>query len=461
MMTRRSFVSLALAAGAYPLVMSSASAKTFVANGKVRLAAIGCGAQAWHDLQQFAKNVDLCEVVALCDTDIGANHTKKALETYPDLPRFQDFRKMFDEMADKIDAVLVGTPDHSHFCAAIHAMRLGKHVYVEKPLAPTFLQCELLMKAERETGVVCQLGNQGHSGDNYYQYRDYVKEGILKDVTKVVAHMNNGRRWHKWNGKVSSYPKAEKVPSTLDWDSWVSSAPYHDFSRSLAYGEWRSWYDYGLGCLGDWGAHILDTIHQFTLEGDLPTEIAISNCEGWNPYVFPMQDTLTMKFPKKGGHGDVTIEWYEGVKNLPKLPEGYLQSTEKGLFPTPGGNVSTVTKLNPGKEIYLADGTVWQGHSHGSSLRRCGSTDPVPKFEKSHNTHYRNFLLACRGEEEAKSPFRIGGTLSQVFTLGAIAQRLNRGIKFDPATKTVIGDEEANRLLKGPAPRKGWEVYYT
>ncbi|MBQ0032804.1 MAG: Gfo/Idh/MocA family oxidoreductase, partial [bacterium] len=308
-MRRREFLKSMAAVGAMPLLSACFSSKGYVANGKVRLAAIGIGAQAWYDIQRLAENGDLCEFVALCDTDIGAPHTLECLKRFPDLPRFRDFRKMFDAMADRIDAVLIAIPDHAHFCAALHAMRLGKHVYVEKPLAHSFRECELLMAAERTCGVVCQMGNQGHSGDNFYQYRDYVRAGLIGDVVKVVSHMNMQRRWHKWNGDVTGHPTKDPQPGTLDWDSWVSAAPYHGFSKDLAYGEWRSWFDYGNGCMGDWGAHILDTIHRFTLGGDLPTEVKISNTKGWNQYCFPVQDTLTMTFPAHGGHGDVTLEW--------------------------------------------------------------------------------------------------------------------------------------------------------
>ena len=454
-MNRRSFISTILAAGAYPLMPGCFSPKAYAVNGKVRLAAIGCGAQAWFDLKALSKNTDVCEVVALCDTDIGAKHTLEALKAFPTLPRFQDFRKMFDKMADQIDAVLIGIPDHSHFCAAIHAMRLGKAVYVEKPLAHSFRECELLMAAERKYGVVTQMGNQGHSGNNFYQYRDYVANGVIKDVTKVVAHMNMQRRWHKWGGKTSSYPKAEQLPKTLDWEVWCNAAPWHDFSKDLAYGEWRCWYDYGNGCMGDWGAHILDCVHRFTLKGALPSEVAISNVTGWNPYVFPIQDTLTMKFP------GVTLEWYEGLDNRPKLPEGFRYADNKGLFPASTANDGLVDPpLKPGKEIYLADGTVWQGLSHASTLVRCGAQDAkLPAFEKAHNDHYCNFLLAVKGEEEAKSPFRVAAPLSEIFCLGVIAQRLNRGFAFDPVKK-VSSDAEVNLLLRGPAPRRGWEGYY-
>ena len=455
-MNRRGFLSAMLAAGAYPLLPGCFSSKAYVANGKVRLAAIGCGAQAWFDLKKLAGNKDICEVVALCDTDIGAPHTEEALKRFPNLPRFQDFRKMFDRMADQIDAVLIGIPDHSHFCAAMHAMRLGKAVYVEKPLAHSFRECELLMAAEEKYGVVTQMGNQGHSGANYYQYRDYVQNGVIKDVKKVVAHMNMQRRWHKWGGKTSSYPRGEVMPETLDWEVWCNAAPYHDFSRDLAYGEWRCWYDYGNGCMGDWGAHILDCVHRFTLRGALPTEVSISNVTGWNQFVFPIQDTLTMKFD------DVTLEWYEGLDNKPPLPEGFRYADNKGLFPASTANDGLIDPpLKPGKEIYLADGTVWQGLSHAATLVRVGAQDEkVPAFEKAGSDHWRNFLLAVKGEEEARSPFRVTAPLSEVFCLGVIAQRLNRGFKFDPVARKDVGDAEVGILLKGPAPREGWEEYY-
>ena len=213
--------------------------------------------------------------------------------------------------------------------------------------------------------------------------------------------------------------------------------------------------------MGDWGAHILDTIHRFTLEGDLPTEVAISNCTGWNPYVFPIQDTLTMKFPKKGSHGDITLEWWEGLDNQPKPPKGFRFDSNKGLFPASTANDGLIDpKLKPGKEIYQADGTIWQGLSHSSTLKRVGFSGGLPGYEKAHNDHYRNFLLAAKGEELPKSPFSVSASLSQIFCLGIAAQRLNRGFKFDPAKGEAVGDEEVNRLLAGPKPRKGWEQYY-
>ena len=455
-MNRRGFLQSMLAAGAFPLMPGCFSAGSYGANGKVRLAAIGIGCQAWYDIKQLTSNEDICELVALCDTDLGAKHTLECLKKYPTLPRFRDFRSMFDKMADQIDAVLVGIPDHAHFAACMHAMRLGKAVYVEKPLANTFRECELLMAAEKEYGVVCQMGNQGHSGANYWQFKDYWEKGIIKDVTKVVSHMNNERRWHRWGGKVYSLPSKEPIPSTLNWDEWLSVQPHHDYNHDYCVGEWRNWFDFGDGCMGDWGAHIIDCVHEFVLKGALPDEVQISHVTGWNKYVFPIDNTLTFKF------GKIDLEWYEGVKNQPKMPKEFLYKMNKGLFPASAANDGMIEpKLVPGKEIYQADGVAWQGMSHASPLILLGKKDEkLPEYDDPKISHWRNFLLAVKGEDTVHSPLRVAAPLSQVFTLGCIAQRLNRGFKFDPVAKKAIGDDEANRLMEGPAPRKGWEEYF-
>ena len=463
-MNRRGFLSAMLAAGAYPLLPGCFSSKAYVANGKVRLAAIGCGAQAWFDLKKLAGNKDICEVVALCDTDIGAPHTEEALKRFPNLPRFQDFRKMFDRMADQIDAVLIGIPDHSHFCAAMHAMRLGKAVYVEKPLAHSFRECELLMAAEEKYGVVTQMGNQGHSGANYYQYRDYVQNGVIKDVKKVVAHMNMQRRWHKWGGKTSSYPRGEVMPETLDWEVWCNAAPYHDFSKDLAYGEWRCWYDFGNGALGDWGAHIFDTAHEF-LDLGLPYEVNMLYAEGHNDYFFPFSSTILFRFAARNGMPPCDVTWYDGLKNLPPLPKGYGGSEFNADIPSTNQGETPKMKLNPGKIIYSKD-LIFKGGSHGSTLSIIPEevakemADKLPEVPKSPSNHFENFLLACQGKEKTRSPFEIAGVLSEVFCLGVIAQRLNTRLFFDPRTKQFTNNAFANALLAGAPPRKGWEQFY-
>ena len=462
--SRRGFMGAALAAGTFSLLPGC---RTFCGS-KVRLACVGIGQQAWNDIREFQKT-GLCEIVALCDTDLLGKQCESALKAYPDAPRFTDFRKMLDAMDGKIDAVAVMTPDFSHFPALMASMKRGLAVFSEKPLAHTFEECELLIAAAEKYGVVTQMGNQGHSGNNYYQFKHYVETGIIdiSKLKKLTAHMNNPRRWHKWNGNVKGYPAKVERPEGLDWDTWLGTAAYHDFSHDYDQGEWRSWYDFGNGCLGDWGAHIFDGIHEFFGLG-LPTEIAISDVQGWNPYVFPMVDTLTFKFAATAKRKALNIVWREGIGNYPELPKGFKHADGSKGIPTSGGqDFSKKMNLSAGKEIWMEDGSAWQGGSHASPLSLCGADKDVeiPDWEYRGggcnwpNQHWENFLRAVRGEIKTTSNFEVAGPLSQVFTLGCIAQRLNRSLKFDPVKKEFVGDAEANALL-APAPRAGWEEYY-
>ena len=462
---RRSFVKAAIAAGVFPYVASGARHRAFGAGDKVRLACVGIGQQAWHDIREFAKT-GLAEIVALCDTDLEGPQCVEAIKKYPAAPRFTDFRKMLDAMDGKIDAVAVMNPDFSHFPALMAAMKRGLPVFTEKPLAHTFEECELLMAAEKKYGVATQMGNQGHSEGNYYQFKEYVEKGVIdvSKLTRLCAHMNSGRRWHKWNGNVTKFPEGETMPKGIDWDTWLGTATFHAYSKDYVQGEWRSWFDFGNGALGDWGAHTMDTMHRF-FELGLPTEIAIKDVTGWNPFVFPMQDTLLFKFAAKGKRPACTLEWYEGVKNLPKLPKGHRNAAWDDSIPQAGGASGSAKSksLNPGKFFELSNGEVWFGGSHGSTLEKAGvDKNELPAWPKTGSNHYKNFLLAVMGREQTRSPFSVSAPLSQVFCLGCIAQRLNRGIKFDPVNKVVVGDDEANALLKGSkgTPRKGWEEFY-
>ena len=435
----------------------------------MRLACVGIGQQAWGDIRSFA-NTKLVEIAALCDTDLEGKQCVAALKRYPNVPRFTDFRKMLDAMEGQIDAVAVMTPDFSHFPALMAAMKRGLPVFSEKPLAHTFEECELLMKAAAKYGVATQMGNQGHSGANYWQFKHYVETGVI-DVSQLkhlTAHMNNPRRWHKWNGKVSAFPTGEKMPKGIDWDTWLGTATYHEYSKDYVQGEWRSWYDFGNGALGDWGAHTMDTMHRFFALG-LPTEVRIKDVKGWNPFVFPMQDTLVYTFPAAGRRPEITLEWYEGRENLPRFGKGYKYITGSGIPASGAGTGATKGQLRPGKYFELSDGTAWEGTSHANPSIMCGDSNEVPDYpfkdvadDDPRLDHYVNFAKAVMGQEEAHSPFSVTAPLSEVFCLGCIAQRLNRGFKFDPAAKQVIGDETASRLLKGSegTPRRGWEEFY-
>ena len=438
--------------------------KSFVPSEKVNLACVGVGHQGGGIMNAF-HDTGLANIVALCDVDMGNEHTLNAIEKFPDVPRFKDFRKMFDKMANKIDAVSIGTPDFSHFPIAMLAMSLGKHVYVEKPLARTFNEIELMMAAAEKYNVVTQMGNQGHSGANYFQFKAWKEAGIIKDVTAMSAHMNNWRRWHPFNPLMTSLPEKEEMPETMNWDVWLNTAQHHDYNKDYHHGQWRCWYDFGMGALGDWGAHIMDTAHRF-LELGLPYEVEPVLLEGHNSFFFPFSSTLVFKFPERKNMPAMNITWYDGLKNLPQVPEGYHSSTELDPdVPPPTKGSSEPVKLRPGKIIYSKDLT-FKGASHGSTLSIIGGEKAQDMASSLHevpispSNHYENFLLACKGEEEARSSFDISGPLSQVFTLGVAAQRLSTRLQFDRETKQFTNSKYGNMMLTGAPPRKGWEEFY-
>ncbi len=471
MTTRRDFIksatlaSAGLAVGGLSTRTSAASYSRIVgANKKVNIAYIGIGNRGWEIIEQLDLT-GMTNVVALCDVDLGAEHTTKALEKYPSAKRFKDFREMFDKVGNEIEAVAIATPDFAHFPAVMMSIKEGKHVYVEKPLARTFLENELLIQAARKyPNVVTQMGNQGHSEANYFQFKAWKEAGIIKDVTAVTAHMNNARRWHGWDPNIKKFPAAEPIPETLDWDIWTMAARHHDYNKDFHYGQWRCWYDFGMGALGDWGAHIIDTAHEF-LDLGLPEEVTPLKLSGHNDYFFPMSSTIEFKFPKRGDMPPVVITWYDGVDNIPAVPQGYGAIELDPNIPTVAGGQIQPAKLNPGKEIYSKDLT-FKGGSHGSTLsiipeeKANDMVKHLPEVPKSPSNHFMNFLLACQGKEKARSPFEVSGPLSQVFSLGVAAQRLNRKIVFDRETKRVTNDPFADAFLTGEPPRKGWEYYY-
>ena len=470
MNSRRQFlkqVSVLTAAAAIPAVANATSAapapRKVKPGKKVRLACVGIGFRGGAIIKKF-EETGLCDIVALCDIDMGAPHTLETLERHPDVPRYQDFRKMFKEMGKKIDAVCVGTPDHSHFPICMLAMSLGINVFVEKPMAHSFYECELLMEAEKKYGVVTQMGNQGHSEANYFQFKAWKEAGIIKNVRAVTAHMNNSRRWHKWDYRLESFFPEEPIPATLDWDSWLCAEQYHKFNKDYVNGQWRCWYDFGMGALGDWGAHLIDTVHEF-LELGLPTEVNMLRAEGHNPFFFPYSSTIEFKFPARGEMPPLDITWYDGLDNIPAVPEGYGKlELDPNIPPVNGGKIQPA-KLNPGKIIY-SDELTFKGGSHGSILKIIPESKAkewesrLPKVPESPSNHFANFLLACQGLEKTRSPFSIAGPLCQVFCLGVIAQKLNAKLKFDPETKQFTNSPIANLLLRRGIPRKGWEEFY-
>ncbi|MES2462224.1 MAG: Gfo/Idh/MocA family oxidoreductase [Armatimonadota bacterium] len=457
-MNRRIFIQGALATAAATTLPS----RLLAAPGdKVNLACCGIGNRG-KDVVKALHATGLANIVALCDVDMGAKHTQDILKMFPDVPRFQDFRQMFDKMGKSIDAVSVATPDFSHFPIAMLAMSQGKHVYCEKPMGQSFRQIELMMQAEKKYKVAAQMGNQGHSEANYFQFKAWKEAGIIKNVSKITAYMNNSRRWH--GRKVSGYLPAQPIPATLDWDDWLATAQFHEYNQGYINGDWRSWYDFGNGALGDWGAHIFDTAHEFLNLG-LPREVEAVKLDGWSPLIFPQASTLAFRFAARGTQPPVELTWYDGRTNLPPLPSNIgAPVVDPNIPPPTSGSIDTKNQA-PGKVIY-GEGLIFKGGTHGATLQILGEqqardmASKLPEVPKSPSNHFKNFLLACKGEEKCRSSFAIAGPLCQTMALGVLAQRYNAKLIFDQRSKQITNNREANAMLNGAPPRKGWEQYY-
>ena len=413
-----------------------------IPGGKVRMAFIGIGNQGYWDFQQFFQFSDLVETVALCDTEIGGPRTKNALRLAPDVPRFKDWRELFDRMADRIDAVCVATPDFSHAPIVIEALARGIGVYCEKPLGATFAEIERMAEAASRSKAVTQMGNQGHSQANYWQFKTLVESGYVKDVTRINVHMNASRRWHKWNGELTALAE-EMTPEWLDWKLWNAQRPMRPYNHEYVNGGWRCFWTLGNGALGDWGPHLFDAAHQF-LELGLPERITFHGT-GCSPLVFPMSSTIGFHFPARGKHPPCTLEWRDGAENL-QVVDAKI-SAAKWRMP------------DCGAELYLADGRVFARGSHDSPVSLIAGGDPgdpavkktLREYPRGKPSHHKSFVLAVKGEDATTSPFSVSASLSQVLALGVVAQRLAvPELRFDIAAKRFVGNDAANALLEAP-----------
>ncbi|MCD6392979.1 MAG: Gfo/Idh/MocA family oxidoreductase [Planctomycetes bacterium] len=376
--------------------------------------------------------------------DVAFTSYDSTMKGFDGVPCYRDYRQMLEEMHDKIDAVIVATPDHSHFPMVMHAMLLGKHVYVEKPMAQNVYECRLLAKAAKACGVVTQMGNQGHSGSGTFQFAKWVDEGLIKNVKRIDAWMNSSRRWHGWT--YDAYPEAVP-PAGYDWDQWLGRRPFRPFSDKLIGGNWRCWYNFGCGAMGDWGAHILDAIHRYLKLGQ-PYEIS-TKVIGPSDLYYPQGSVITFKFKARGSMPPLVLRWFDGQGNRPPLPKDYTDSI---------GNV--------GSFIYGQDNVI-KGGSHGAAyniiidkkmmeMQRAGK---LPKPRGGLSNHYHNFLNACQEIEPANSPFEVAAQLAELLCLGCIGQRFGGTLKYDAAAMRITNHPEANKMLKGPAVRQGWEAY--
>ncbi len=430
---RRAFLKTAAVAGAgvaFPMVVPR---RVFGANERLNVAAIGSGGKGQVD-------IDGCEsqnIVALCDVDPGrAAHMFKR---HAKAPKYADFRKMLEKEAKHIDAVIVSTPDHTHAPAAAMAIRLGKHVYCQKPLTHSVFEARVLTDLARKHKVATQMGNQGHSNPDSRRYVELIQAGVLGDVKEV--HIWTDRPiWPQGIGRPAGSPP---VPKGLEWDLWLGPAqerPYHPAYHPF---KWRGFWDFGTGAVGDMGCHNSDLAY-WALDLRNPKTLEAKSSDN-NPETAPKWSIITYHFPQQGKRKPVKVVWYDGGKK----PDPAL-ARQKSL---PGnGSILIGSKDSLYIPMYWGKGTFLSGATAADHK------DVPEKFEKPkdfNRHHYLEWIDACKGGQPAWSNFDYAGPMTEAMLLGLVALRTGEKIEWDAKKMRVINLPEANKLVRREY-RKGW-----
>lgn len=409
-------------------------------NEKLRIAGIGVGGMGRGDLNAVSGE----NIVALCDVDL--RRAGDAFEKFAQAKAYRDFRKMFDEMEDGIDAVVVATPDHMHAPAAMAAIRRGKHVYCEKPLAHSVFECRALAKAAAEKGVVTQLGNQGHSTETIRMFCEWIQDGAIGKVHTIHAGCT------AVNSGIDRLPQLSErpaVPPELEWDLWLGGAqerPYHPAYLPAA---WRGWVPFGNGTVGDWACHVVDPVF-WALDLGAPSRI-VADAPDYDPKTqgdaYPKGDHITYEFAAKGERGPITLNWYSGTQKIPR-PE----ALEPERNPVETG------------AVVLGDaGTIMYG-SHGAGGVRIIPEVKMREYKLPDKTiprakeHHQDWLDAIRNGRKAGSDFSYGGPLSELAMLGVIALKFpGLKLQWDTEALRFTNCDEANAFVN-PAYRAGWSL---
>ncbi|HEX6926969.1 MAG TPA: Gfo/Idh/MocA family oxidoreductase [Longimicrobiaceae bacterium] len=491
-MTRRSFVSgMAKTALGFTIVPRHVlGGPGFVApSDTLNVAMIGAGGMGMSNAYNLVAGGQ--NIVALADVDmnrvmrdvVGRAQNRdgtvnevgaKLKAAYEKAKKYSDFRRMLEEQGDAIDAVVVATPDHFHAVAANAAMQLGKHVYVQKPLTYTVHEARVLQETARRTGVVTQMGNQGHSSDTARRVNEWIEAGVLGPVREVHVWTNRpiwpqgvprptrelaGEDLGNWGARnlnpqfaaamAGSFP----MPEGLDWDVFIGPSPFVEYHPVYHPFNWRGWVDWGVGALGDMGAHLID--HPFwALKLDLPTTIEATSTP-WGPDVddtpatYPLATLVHYEFAARGDQPPVKMTWYDGGL-MPPRPEVLPEDVPLER----GGGV-----------IFVGERGILMHETYGEnpqifplSLRE--EADRVPEtYPRVGMSHEMNWANAAMGNGEATSPFDYAARLTETMLLGLVALRTGQGVKieYDAASMSVTNKPEANQYLKREY-RQGWSL---
>jgi predicted dehydrogenase len=407
-------------------------------NEKLNIAAIGAGGKGYTDIHGCQSE----NLVALADPD--EKRAAKTFEEFPNVPRYKDFRRMFDKEAKNIDAVTVSTPDHMHGTCAMWAMERGKHVYCQKPLTRTVWEARELTRAAEEYGVATQMGNQGYSNEGARQCCEIIWSGAIGNVTELHAFTN--RPLSYWPQGPDVVPKEAPIPSTLDWEVWLGGSEYRPFSPAYAPHNWRAFPDFGCGAIGDMACHIMGTPNMaLRLTHAISVECVMQ--EGKSKYTFPSKQVIRFDFPARGSMPPVAVYWHDGMAKQPEIQgvpasellgdsdiNGSVFIGEKGIVTT--GCYGERTRLLPAEK--MKDYKL-----------------PPPVLTRSPG-HYRDWIRAAKGGDPSCSNFGVAGPFVQWMLLGVIAMHYEGKLMWDAEKGQFTNNKDANNHLK-PNFRKGWK----
>ena len=417
---------------------------------KINVACIGAGGQGGGDLNACAGDKGV-NVVAMADVD--TQRAEGSIKRFSQAKFYRDFRKMFDEMEKNIDAVIVGTPDHTHAVAVMAALKRKKHVYCEKPLCHSVYEARELVKAAKEANVVTQLGNQGHSGDSIRLLCEWIWDGAIGKVQRIdlgCAAVNSAM------DSLKDIKEAQKPPDSLDWDLWLGPAKERPYHKSYCPSTWRGWVPFGSGTIGDWGCHVVDPVF-WALDLGAPKTIQ-AEVKDWDYKTqgdaYPKGDKVTFTFPAKGGRGEITMVWHSGTVKIPRAE--VLEAGRKGL--------ETHWGVDTGAYVYGDKGVIIYGSHGADGVRLIPETKmkeykrPEPKLPRVRGGHHADWLQAIRQGKKAGSDFSYGGPLTEIALIGVIAIKLHgTNLEWDGEKCQFTNSADANALLK-ETYRTGWTL---
>jgi predicted dehydrogenase len=438
LLTRRGFLR-AGAAGAAAALTAAGWSRVYGANETLRVGSVGVSGKGWSDLNGVAASPQVA-VVALCDVDEGADRLGRAAEKFPQAKRFTDWRRLLDA-ASEFDALTVSTPDHMHAPIALAAMRLGKHVFCQKPLTHTVFEARQMRLAAQKYRVVTQMGNQIQSHEAYRTAVKLVRDGVIGKVKEVHSWQAGAMRWLLVDDRPEG---ADPVPGGLHWDDWLGDAPprpykakvYHPFA-------WRAWQDFSNGQLGDFGCHILDPV--FTALGLTAPATVRAESSPLHREVWYRWSVVGYEFPGTALTAGKTLKltWYDGEGKYP--PRDRLGLAEGFKLPGAGS-------LLVGEKGSLLLPHVAAPRLLPEEAFKDFRVEKVPSVD-----HYVGWADACRGVGKATSHFDYAGPLTEAVLLGTVAIRVpGEALRWDAAGLTVPNSAAADALLR-KAYRKGWE----